>query len=146
LQRSNGDRIGGERMAKLGESASGRVISTSMVEGTPVCNAQGERLGTIEDIMIDKLTGQVRYAVLGFGGLLGMGSKLFPVPWRALDYNKNWEAFVIDIDKERLENAPGFDPDNPPDMGDESWGRNVYDYYGYSKYWNEDDRASGSAI
>jgi sporulation protein YlmC with PRC-barrel domain len=127
-------------MAKLGESASGRVISASMVQGTPVCNAQGEKLGTVEDIMIDKLSGQVRYAVLGFGGFLGMGDKLFPLPWRALDYNKDWEAFVVDIDKDRLENAPGFDSDNPPDLGTEAWGQKVYEYYGFSDYWSEDNR------
>ena len=126
-------------MAKLGESASGRVISASMVEGTPVCNAQGERLGTVDDIMIDKLTGQVRYAVLGFGGFLGLGDKLFPLPWRALDYNKDWEAFVVDIDKERLENAPGFDTDNPPDLGDEAFGQKVYEFYGFSDYWSDDN-------
>ena len=130
-------------MAKLGESASRRVISASMVEGTPVCNAKGEKLGTVEDIMIDKLSGQVRYAVLGFGGLLGLGDKLFPLPWRALDYNKDMEAFVVDIDRARLENAPGFDSDNPPDMADESWGRQVYDFYGYSDFWSEDNRAGG---
>ena len=60
-----------------------------MVLGTPICNAQGEKLGTVEDIMIDKLSGQVRYAVLGFGAFLGMGDKLFPLPWRALDCNKD---------------------------------------------------------
>ncbi|HEX6102507.1 MAG TPA: PRC-barrel domain-containing protein [Alphaproteobacteria bacterium] len=126
-------------MAKLGESASGRVISASMVQGTPVCNAEGKKLGTVEDIMIDKLSGQVRYAVLGFGGFLGMGDKLFPLPWRALDYNKDWESFVVDIDKDRLENAPGFDADNPPDLGNEAWGQKVYDYYGFSEYWAEDN-------
>jgi sporulation protein YlmC with PRC-barrel domain len=125
-------------MAKLGESASGRVISASMVMDTPVCNAQGEKLGTVEDLMLDKLSGRVRYAVLSFGGFLGMGDKLFPLPWRALDYNKDWEAFVVDIDKERLESAPGFDVGNPPDFGDEAWGQKLYDYYGYSEYWSED--------
>ena len=99
-------------MAKLGESASGRVISASMVQGTPVCNAEGKKLGTVEDIMIDKLSGQVRYAVLGFGGFLGMGEKDVALPLSKINVTKdenNAMKLTIQASREELDAAPAFD-------------------------------------
>src|SRR5919106_3909691 len=82
------------------------VIAAKKVQGTPVTNPQGENLGEIEDVVIDKLDGMVRYAVLSFGGFLGMGDKLFALPWEVLEYNEGQGAYVISIDKETLQNAP----------------------------------------
>jgi hypothetical protein len=97
------------------------VIAAKKVQGTPVTNPQGENLGEIEDVVIDKLDGTVRYAVLSFGGFLGMGDKLFALPWEVLHYNEGQGAYVINVDKETLQNAPGFEEDDWPDMTDPSW-------------------------
>ena len=105
--------------------------------GTKVVNPRGESLGKIEEVMIDAVPGRVAYAVLSFGGFLGMGDKLFAIPWSSLNYDLNENAFVIDADKRLLENAPGFDKDNWPDMSDSTWRTNVYAYYKARPYWED---------
>jgi sporulation protein YlmC with PRC-barrel domain len=108
--------------------------STSLV-GTSVRNPAGEDLGKIEDLMIDLDEGQVAYAVLSFGGFLGMGDKLFAVPFKAFRCDCENETMVLDTPKERLENAPGFDKSNWPDTADRSWGVGIHDHYGVDPYW-----------
>jgi hypothetical protein len=98
--------------------------------GDSVVNAQEEDLGDIKEIMLDMRTGQVAYAVLSFGGFLGMGEKLFAVPWQALHLDTVNKRFVLDVDKQRLQNAPGFDPDRWPDMSDVTWAEEVHTFYG----------------
>ena len=98
--------------------------------GDSVVNAQEEDLGDIKEIMLDMRTGQVAYAVLSFGGFLGMGEKLFAVPWQALHLDTVNKRFVLDVDKQRLQNAPGFDPDRWPDMSDVTWAEEVHSFYG----------------
>lgn len=104
-------------------------LSASTIEGDAVVNAQAENLGHIEDIMLDVETGRVAYAVLSFGGFLGMGNKLFAVPWQALQLDRENHRFILDVDKARLENAPGFDKDNWPDAADQEFLTAIYDYY-----------------
>lgn len=106
------------------------VLSASSLTGDKVKNAKGEDLGTIEDVMIDLSRGNVAYAVLSFGGFLGMGDKLFAVPWESLQINTVNKEVTFDVDKERLENAPGFDKDNWPDMADPAFRKQVHSYYG----------------
>jgi sporulation protein YlmC with PRC-barrel domain len=113
-----------------------RVMSASTLNGDAVVNAAGEDLGKIDDIMIDTPTGRVAYAVLSFGGFLGMGDKLFAIPWDRLKLDEDNHRFILNIDKGTLEKAPGFDKDNWPDMGDPSWGSRVYSYYGSRPYWD----------
>jgi sporulation protein YlmC with PRC-barrel domain len=115
-----------------------RVLSAGTLSGDRVRNSAGENLGKVHDIMIDVPTGRVAYAVLSFGGVLGVGNKLFAVPWSALTVDEDEKEFVLDIDKSRLENAPGFDKDNWPDMADPSWRSQVFDYYDADPYWEED--------
>ncbi len=110
-------------------------VKASSVIGTSVVNAQDENLGDIKEVVIDPDTGKVAYAVVSFGGFLGMGEKLFAVPYSALDYRLERNEYVIDISKERLESAPGFDPAHWPTMTDEKWNRDVYQFYGRSPYW-----------
>lgn len=98
--------------------------------GDSVVNGQEENLGEIKEIMLDMRTGQVAYAVLAFGGFLGMGEKLFAVPWQALHLDTVNKRFVLNVDKERLANAPGFDPDRWPDMSDVSWANQIHAFYG----------------
>jgi len=84
--------------------------------------------------MLDVHSGRVAYAVLSFGGFLGMGGKLFAVPWSALTLDTEHKRFVLDIDKERLASAPGFDKDHWPNMADPSWTRSIHSYYGTKPY------------
>ena len=115
-----------------------RVLSASTLTGDSVRNAAGDDLGKVNEIMLDILSGRVAYAVLSFGGVLGMGSKLFAVPWNVLRVDEDEKCFVLDVDKRTLENAPGFDKDNWPDMADPKWGTQVYNYYGAKPYWDEE--------
>jgi sporulation protein YlmC with PRC-barrel domain len=112
-----------------------RVIRANKIQGDRVRNSAGDDLGKIEDIMIDVSRGRIAYAVLSFGGFLGMGNKLFAIPWEALSLNQRDNFFVLNVSKERLEKAPGFDKDNWPDMADPGWGSDLYSYYGYRPYW-----------
>ncbi len=112
-----------------------RIMSASTLEGDEVVNRQGEKLGELEEIMIDVTTGRIAYAVLSTGGFLGIGDKLFAVPWRALTLDPENHCFILDVDKQRLEQAPGFDKDHWPTMADQSWAEHVHGYYGQRPYW-----------
>jgi sporulation protein YlmC with PRC-barrel domain len=114
-----------------------RVLSASTLEGDRVVNAAGEDVGKIDEIMIDTPTGRVAYAVLSFGGFLGMGDKLFAIPWSLLSLDEDNQLFRLNIDKEKLKAAPGFDKSNWPDMADRSWGGEINKYYGTSPYWSD---------
>jgi sporulation protein YlmC with PRC-barrel domain len=111
------------------------VKTNKEVIGRKVINPQGENLGKVEEVMLDSLPGRVAYAVLSFGGFLGVGDKLFAVPWQALDWNEQQQAFVINADKRFLENAPGFDKNNWPDMSDTTLRTSIYSYYKAEPYW-----------
>lgn len=114
-----------------------RVMGATTLAGDSVRNGAGESLGKVKELMIDIPSGRVAYAVLSFGGILNMGNKLFAVPWNALTLDEDEKQFILDVDKNRLENAPGFDKDNWPDMADESWGEQIFSYYGTAPYWEE---------
>lgn len=98
--------------------------------GDSVVNGAEENLGDIKEIMLDMQTGQIAYAVLSFGGVLGMGNKLFAVPWQALQLDTANKRFVLDCAKEKLENAPGFDKDRWPDMASAEFSTQIHDFYG----------------
>lgn len=106
------------------------VLSATSIIGDTVKNLQGEDLGDIEELMIDLNEGNVAYAVLSFGGIAGLGDKLFAIPWKALRLRPEEHEFVLDIRKENLEQAPGFDKDNWPNMADISWAEKVHTFYG----------------
>src|SRR5215469_4901270 len=95
-----------------------RVLAASTLEGDKVRNAANENLGKVDKIMIDIPSGRVAYAVLSFGGALGMGDKLFAVPWNALQVDEDEKCFILEVDKHTLETAPGFNKNNWPDMAD----------------------------
>ena len=111
------------------------VMAASDFEGQDVINNQGESVGDIEEIMIDVRSGRIAYAVLAVGGFLGIGEKYFAIPWRALTLDTDRKCFILDVDKERLENAPGFDKDHWPSMADARWATDVHRYYGAAPYW-----------
>jgi sporulation protein YlmC with PRC-barrel domain len=114
----------------------GLVLSASSLKGDNVVNHQGEALGKIEEIMIDLDRGRIAFAVLSFGGFLGMGDKLFAIPWQAFSVDTVQKRLVLNTKKELLEKATGFDKSNWPNMADPTWGSTVYGYYGYKPYWD----------
>ena len=114
-----------------------RVLSSSTICSDRVKNDAGENLGKIEDLMVDLDSGRIAYAVLSFGGFLKMGNKLFAVPWQALELDTVNKQFLLNVDKTVLENAPGFDKDNWPDMADPRFGNSIYRHYGYKPYWED---------
>jgi sporulation protein YlmC with PRC-barrel domain len=111
------------------------VLSATTVTNDSVVNSRGEDLGKIEDIMLDMDDGRIAYAVVSFGGFLGIGDKLFAVPWNSMQIDADNHRFVLDVPKEKLENAPGFDKNSWPDFADRSLGREIYEYYGTPTYW-----------
>jgi sporulation protein YlmC with PRC-barrel domain len=109
-----------------------RLLSASSLSSDDVYNPQGEKLGSIKELMLDINEGKICYAVLSFGGFLSMGEKLFAVPWSALTVDTHNKRLVIDADEARLKNAPGFDADHWPNMADASWSKSIHSYYGTS--------------
>ena len=107
----------------------GELIASDKVEGTEVYNHQGEHLGEVHNFMVNKRTGQVEYAVMSFGGFLGIGESYHPLPWKVLTYDTSKGGYVVDLDKEKLEGAPTYRASEPP-VFDREYGRGVYDYYG----------------
>ena len=118
-----------------GEQPIPRVLSASTICGDTVVNGDGDNLGQIEELMIDLESGRVAYAVLSFGGFLGIGDKLFAIPFEALELDAENHRFVLDQPRERLEKAPGFDKSDWPDFADARFGKQVYGYYDITTYW-----------
>ncbi len=110
------------------------LIESDRVEGTNVYRSDGTKIGSIERLMIDKYSGQVAYAVMSFGGFLGLGHDHYPVPWAKLDYNPKLEGYEVNISEEELKAAPHFDPGK-----EYSWdtvqGQKIYGHYGVPTYW-----------
>lgn len=106
-----------------------RLIASNKVEGTAVYNRDREKLGSIYNFMVDKRSGQVEYAVLQFGGLFGIGSDHYPLPWSVLTYDVDQAGYIVNLDKSVLEQAPRYASESEPRF-DRDYGRHVYDYYG----------------
>lgn len=119
----------------LSTRETGRLIAASKVQGTNVQNRAGESLGSIYDVMIDKYTGKVAYAIMSFGGFLGIGERYHALPWSVLKYDTNAGAYVVDLDKRTLEGAPTFGRDETVDWNDQAWGKRIHDYYNVPPYW-----------
>lgn len=112
-----------------------KVMSASTLMNDKVYNTEGEDLGKIEEFMIDMESGCIAYAVLSFGGFLGLGDKLFAIPFHAMKLDEDKKYFILNVSKERLKTAQGFDKSNWPDMADPTWGTAIHEYYGYEPYW-----------
>lgn len=114
-----------------------RMMRADELRDIDVTNPLGEDLGSIKEVVLDLQTGRVAYAVLSFGGFLGMGDKLFAIPWEMMKIaprEDEWKL-VLDVTKEQLKDAPGFDKDHWPDEQDLDWLNRVYSYYGITPYW-----------
>lgn len=118
--------------AHLGPSPA--LMSAGTLTGDDVYNRSNEALGKVKEIMLDMNSGRVSYAVLSFGGFLGMGDKLFAVPWNALKLDPANKRFVLNVEKDRMDSVPGFDKDNWPDMADAKWAEGIHAYYGTKPY------------
>jgi sporulation protein YlmC with PRC-barrel domain len=106
-----------------------RLIASDKVEGTAVYNRAGERIGDVHNFMVDKYSGRVAYAVMSFGGFLGIGEKYHPVPWKVLTYDTGMGGYVVDLDEETLRDAPSFAGDEVPGWGGRDWDTRIHDYY-----------------
>jgi sporulation protein YlmC with PRC-barrel domain len=118
-----------------GEGPGPKVMAADTLQGDSVYNEADEKLGEITDIMIDVPTGRVAYAVMSVGGLLGIGDKLFAIPWGALSLDTENKCFRMNVSNEQLKDAPGFDKDHWPTMADQTWAQQVHDFYGAEPYW-----------
>jgi sporulation protein YlmC with PRC-barrel domain len=121
-------------MADLTSITSGSLIPAEKVNGTNVYNLQGEELGSVEDILIDKVSGRAVYAIMAFGGFLGMGEKQHPLPWSTLKYDERKGGYVVNLDKKMLQDAPTYDR-SPAFEWTPDYGRRVDKYYGAPSYW-----------
>ncbi len=108
------------------------LIAASKVNGTNVYNRQGDSLGSIYDVMIDKPSGKVDYAIMAFGGFLGMGQNYHPLPWHVLTYDEHLGGYVTDLDPKYLQGGPAYASSDTPDWGSGEYGRQVDDYYARS--------------
>lgn len=107
-----------------------RLIAATKVNGTSVRNSAGESLGSIYDVMIDKQSGKVEYAIMSFGGFLGMGEHYHPLPWSLLKYDPRNDAYIVNLTKDRLQGAPAYTSTETPDWSNGTYGHQVRDYYG----------------
>lgn len=138
LTPSSENRKGGARILGGQTNFSGpgpQVMAASTLRGDKVVNLHGENLGEIHDIMLDVPSGRIAYAVLSFGGVMGIGDKLFAIPWSALILDADRECFVLDIDRNELRNAPGFDKAHWPSMADPTWASEIHSFYHRQPYW-----------
>lgn len=111
------------------------LIASDKVEGTKVFDTRGEHVGSIERILVEKRSGKVSYAVLSFGGFLGIGDEHYPLPWSKLNYDESLGGYRVDISKDQLEGAPKYEGEEDADYWSAENGRRVYDYYGVAPYW-----------
>ena len=107
------------------------MIASDRVEGTAVFNRTGDRLGKVERFMVDKVSGQAEYAVLAFGGVLGIGHRHYPLPWQALTYEPEKGGYVVDVTKEQIDGAPSYDAEGEEPKYDRDYKEQVYTYYGF---------------
>lgn len=132
MEQMNHNTDGSHRSSSSGPGS--YLMGASTLTGDAVVNRQGEVLGDIREIMLNVSSGKVEYAVLAFGGFMGIGGKLFAVPWRALVLDAINRRFMLNVSKDRFAHAPGFDKAQWPDMADPTWAAIVHDFYGTDLY------------
>ena len=121
-------------MSDMDKMTSGTLINAEKVHGTDVYNMAGEKLGTIEDLVLDKINGRVQYAILSFGGFLGVGEKHYPLPWSALKYDTRKEGYLVNLDKAQLHDAPAYEANEQIDWTPD-YGRRVDAFYKIPGTW-----------
>jgi hypothetical protein len=111
------------------------LISAGRVQGTDVYNAGGEKLGDIYDLMLDKRSGRIAYAIMAFGGILGIGKQYHPLPWQTLKYDTYQGGYVVGLTRESLEKGPAYGTDETPAWGNRTYEQGIHDHYGTQPYW-----------
>ena len=111
------------------------ILSAGSIASDPVRNSAGDHIGVLKDLMIELASGRVPYVVVSYGGFLGLGDKLFAMPWRAVRVDQQNKSIVVDLDAEKLAAAPGFDKDNWPDFSSPTWLSEIDTYYGVESDW-----------
>ena len=129
-------RSGADYWKDSSEGPGPQLMAADTLTGDEVRNAADEKLGEITDIMLDVPTGRVAYAVMSVGGVLGIGNKLFAIPWSAMQLDPQHKCFRLNIEKARFDEAPGFDKDHWPTMADQRWAEDVHAFYGARPYWS----------
>ncbi len=125
----------GEAAAGIPTPSGNSLIASDRVEGTPVRRPDGEKIGTIERLMIDKLSGKVAYAVMSFGGFLGLGEDYHTIPWSALKYNTALDAYEMNLTEDQLRDAPRRTGEGRDPSFDRDWEEHVHRYYNATPYW-----------
>jgi sporulation protein YlmC with PRC-barrel domain len=127
-----------QRMASLDDTTNptGQLIAARQVQGTTVYSTGLEKIGSVEDVMIHKSTGRIAYAILSFGGFLGIGDRYYPLPWEKLSYDTELGGYVTDVDRDVVEGAPSYAGQATASWNDEAWARGVYAYYGAHPFWD----------
>lgn len=123
------------RGTTLGRRETANLIGSDKVQGTPVYRPNGERVGKIERVMIDKLSGKVAYAVMSFGGFMGIGEDYYPLPWAMLTYNERLDGYGVDVSEQQLKGAPKYSKYESWDWSDRARDRKVYGYYDVTPFW-----------
>ena len=123
------DATTGARSSSVATGETDRLIASDKVEGTSVYNSSGKRIGEVYNFMVDKRSGRVAYAVMSFGGFLGIGQNYHPLPWQVLTYDTDLSGYVVDLDEETLKGAPSFARDEAPDWDSPEWDSCIQDYY-----------------
>ena len=111
------------------------LISAGKVQGTDVYNTEGAMLGRIYDVMLDKRSGRIAYAIMEFGGILGIGTKYHPLPWQTLKYDTRQQGYVVGLTEEALKGAPAYSAEAAPAWGDRGYEQSIHDYYRVPPYW-----------
>ncbi|WP_449221579.1 PRC-barrel domain-containing protein [Tistrella mobilis] len=122
-------------MATPATTETSNLISADRVEGTSVYGADGEKIGSVYGVMLNKLNGRVAYAVISFGGFLGIGEKYHPVPWEVLKYDTSKEGYLVNLTRDQLENAPAYDRGDERRLYDRTYEESVHRHYGVPPYW-----------
>jgi sporulation protein YlmC with PRC-barrel domain len=124
-------------MASLDDptNPSGHLIAAKQVQSATVYSTEPEKLGSIEDVMIDKASGRIAYAVLAHGGFLGIGDRYYPLPWEKLRYDREMGGYIVDIGHDVLQGAPSYADEATASWHDDAWGRGIYSYYGVNPFW-----------
>ena len=113
----------------------GTLLSAGTIRGTPVYNTDGEALGNVNDLMVDTETGRIAYALMSFGGFLGIGERYHPLPWAVLKYDRIRRGYVVPLNKATLVAAPTYGRDDAPRWGERAYEERIHDYYKTDRYW-----------
>lgn len=122
-------------MSVIEKEETSNLISTQKVEGTSVYNGDGDQLGSVDSLMVNKLTGKVAYAVMSFGGFLGIGESYHPLPWGVLNYDTGKDGYVVNLTKDQLKGAPTFGRNEEHRLTDRDYEQSVHKHYGITPYW-----------